>query len=64
MDAVDIDFTVDSFQHTSLESSNLTRSHLAHAEAVACIFFPVLPHIDRVTDQRDSWNFEIYFVKQ
>ncbi|KAG2118715.1 uncharacterized protein F5147DRAFT_767480 [Suillus discolor] len=49
----------DSFQHTTLESSNLTRSRLADAEANASILFPMLPHIER-----DSWDFEIYFVKQ
>lgn len=24
----------------------------------------MLPRIDRATDQRDSWDFEIYFLKQ
>jgi hypothetical protein len=32
---------------------------LADVEAAPCILFSMLPHIER-----DSWDFEIYFVKQ
>jgi hypothetical protein len=40
---IDIDPTTESFQHTTLESLNLTRSPVADADAVARIIFSMLP---------------------
>lgn len=50
LDAVnlDIDFTAESFQHTSLRHLDLTSSGISDAEAVARIVFSVLPSVDRV----------------
>ncbi|KAG2065884.1 hypothetical protein BDR04DRAFT_1234321 [Suillus decipiens] len=58
MDAVriDIDPTAESFQHTTIESLNLTRSRVADPEAVARILFSMFPHIDEVTDPRAPWG--------
>jgi hypothetical protein len=66
MDAagIDIDPTAESFQHTTLESLELTRSCVVDVEAVARILFSMLPRIDKVTDQWDPWNTEIHFQKQ
>lgn len=51
---IDIDPTAESFQHTTLESLNLTRSPVVDAEAVARILFSMLPRIDEVSEvQRD-----------
>ncbi|KAG1873192.1 hypothetical protein F4604DRAFT_778583 [Suillus subluteus] len=48
LDAVDIDPTAESFQHTSLQHLNLTSSDISDAKAVARIIFSVLPSVDRV----------------
>lgn len=49
---IDIDPTAESFQHTTLESLNLTRSPVVDAEAVARILFSMLPRIDEVSEVR------------
>lgn len=64
---IDIDPTAESFQHTTLESLNLTRSPVADAEAVARIIFSMLPRIEHVYDQRDpfeTWDIGGQFDEQ
>ncbi|KAG2028300.1 hypothetical protein BDR03DRAFT_1019994 [Suillus americanus] len=51
---IDIDPTVESFQHTSLQCLNLTSSHISDAEAVACVIFSMLPSVDRVLPPADQ----------
>ncbi|KAG1777980.1 hypothetical protein EV702DRAFT_1196777 [Suillus placidus] len=59
---IDIDPTAESFQHTTLQTLDLTKSRVADAKAVARIISSMLPCVDRISrlpygdDLPRAWN--------
>ncbi|KAG2344159.1 hypothetical protein BDR05DRAFT_999319 [Suillus weaverae] len=59
---IDIDPTVESFQHTTLQTLDLTESRVSDAKAVARIISSMLPCVDRISrlpyggDLPRAWN--------
>ncbi|KAG0694974.1 hypothetical protein DFH29DRAFT_296072 [Suillus ampliporus] len=57
---IDIDPTAGLFQHTALQTLDITTSHLSDAEAVARIIFSAFPCVDQVGQGR-IWRLGVHF---